>query len=239
MPQKKLSELSQEEIASLTRDQLAEALKAENPSLAEAVAAPAPSPSPSGDSTAPITQEQLDAALTKQRETLIEEFKGEQLTEEQIEERAEGIVQDREGLRHLAEHAHKKLQQLGKNGLPEEYVTEIAKNYLLLPSGARPGILVTEEQCEVDGKVLTEEEVVTERIKSDARTAVKLIEAAGGTPRVKGLGPSGPDGETEEAKEGEAELRQGSAFTDFLFESGDITGDAEKDKARLTEMLEG
>lgn len=234
---KKLSQMSESEIAKLTPEQLAEALKEENPQLAESLNAK-PEPSNTGGGDSAITEEQLNKALREQREAITEEFKGAQLSEEQVEERANEIVREREELRSLSELANSKLAEAQANGLPKEYVEEIRKNYLLLPSGARAGLLV-EERDDDEGNKLTREALIEEQIKADIATAVKLIEAAGGKPRIKGLGPSKPDEGGEDGKKKDPMgLKEGNAFLEFMAESGTFVGDAEKDSTTLTEMVE-
>jgi hypothetical protein len=236
---KKLSEMSSEEIAKLTPAQLSEALAEENPTLAESLRE-----SNGGGGTAPvaegaITKADLDAALSEQRSALIEEFSD---STKSAEEMAEEIVQEREELRELATFAESKIAEVERNGLPGEYANQIRQNYMLTAGGPRAGIVVTEAQLtDAEGKELTAEAVVEARIRADLATSVRLIEAAGGTPRIKGLAPSGkdntdPSGKTVESKK---TLREGSAFTDFLRESGDLTGDNDKDLARVREMVEG
>lgn len=236
---KKLSELSQDEIKALKPEELKEIVERDAPHLAEAFAPKKEKkdePVVEGEGT--ITAEQLNEALTKQRTAIVEEF-SEKLSEneEKAREKADEIVKEREGLRTLSEFAEGKLAEVQKNGLPAEYVTEIRKGYLLLASGARPGLLVEEDVTDDDGNKMTAEQVIEERIKGDVKTAIKLIEAAGGTPRVKGFGPTKEDENGDGGKK--PALREGSdAFEDFLRESGDLTGDKEKDDKRLAEMLE-
>lgn len=234
---KKLSEMSSEEIAKLTPAALREALALDNPTLAENLNETAPTTAPVAE--AAITKADLDAALTEQRDVLIEEFSE---SNKSAEELAEEIVLERESQRHLAAHAEKKIAEVERNGMPGAYANEIRQNYLLLPSGARPGIVITEAQLTgADGEALTEEAVIESRIRADVDKAIELIEAAGGTPRITGLAPSGKDdtGPGGNAPEKKKALREGSAFTDFLRESGDLTGDNDKDLARVREMVEG
>jgi hypothetical protein len=236
---KKLSEMSGEEVAALTSDQLQEALREENPDLAEQIQIDGgEGPAREGDATKPLTQADLDSALNEQREALVEEFGD---SKKAAEEMAEELVEEREQLRSLADLAAEKIGEAQRNGLPKAYADEIRKNYLLLPSGPRAGLQVEEREDEESGKTLKVEEVLEEQIRADVETAVRLIEAAGGEPRVKGLGPTGKTEEVEEGKKAERRkaLREGSAFTDFLGESGDLTGDAEKDDKRVREMVEG
>jgi hypothetical protein len=237
---KKLSEMSAEEIGKLSRSELKEALAAENPTLAESLTetAPAGAAAPSQEADTPITQATLDAALTRQRTALMEEFGS---SNKAAEELAEELVTEREELRHLAAVAEADITEAEGNGLPKDFGNEIRKNYLLLPSGPRSGLEVTER--EVDGKTLSKEDVIHESIKSDIATAVRLIEAAGGEARVTGLGKGAEDPTGEGGDKGEGgkkkKLREGSAFGDFMRESGDFTGDPEKDMSKLSEMVEG
>lgn len=234
---KKLSEMSSEEIAKLTAAQLNEALAQENPALAESLSTTAPEPASTGGNV--VTEERLAEMLTEQRTALIEEFSD---SNKSAEELAEEIVLERESQRHLATVAEKLIAEAEGNGLPGAYGNEIRQNYLLLPSGARPGIIVTEAQLtDAEGKEVTAEAVIESRIRADLLKSVELIEAAGGTPRIKGLSPSGKDstGPGGEVTETKKVLREGSAFTDFLRESGDLTGDNDKDTARVREMVEG
>jgi hypothetical protein len=233
--QVKLSEMSQEQIAALTPEELAEALKeAGNPSLAESIISGGKA-DPAPNATGAITEAQLDAALTKQRAAITEEFQGAQLSETEIKERAEAIVEEREEYRILADHAVSEIETLQENGLPKEYGAEIRKNYVLYASGPSRGLMVEGEDIEA------KKEAITESVKADCIQANKLIEAAGGTPRVTGLGasegdPNGDGGKTRES-ETPSGLRQGSRFTQFLEESGDLTGDKDKDEKHLHEML--
>lgn len=236
--QVKLSEMTKEQIAALSTESLAEALReAGNESLAESIVSSKPSspPSPTGG----ISQEQLDAALTKQRTAITEEFQSSQLTEAQVEERASEIVKEREEVRVLETHAHREIAKLQENGLPGDFASEIRKNYVLYASGPSTGLVVQEADI-AEGK--SAEDVITERIKQDCLVANRLIEAAGGKPRVTGLAPAGSDpGATEPDADDKLKkktvLKEGSLFGDFLRESGDLTGDPEKDRAKLGEML--
>lgn len=235
---KKLSEMSSEEIAKLTPAALNEALALDNPTLAEKLNE-APTTTTVAEAETPITKADLDAALTEQRTVLAEEWTE---SNKSAEELAEEIITEREGLRELAVFAEQKIAEVEKNGLPTDYANELRKNYMLTAAGPTGGIVVSEEQLvDAEGAAITAKQVVESRIKADLGTAVRLIEAAGGTPRIKGLAPSGkdntgPGGETTETKK---TLREGSAFTDFLRESGDLTGDSDKDLARVQEMVEG
>jgi hypothetical protein len=233
---KKLSEMSGDEIAALTATQLTEALAEENPDLAESLSEKETTPAKPSE-TGGITEAQLQEALSSQRDAIVSEFKlGE--VDTLAEEKAEEIVAEREEYRELAGVAEKAVSELERNGLPKSFGNEIRKNYLLTASGPRPGLEVQER--ETDDGTLSKAAVLKENIKGEAETAVQLIESAGGSARVTGLGPSGEDanggGKGKDGKR--AGLREGSAFTDFLAESGDLTGDAEKDQTHLAEMLE-
>lgn len=237
---KKLSQLTEEEIAKLTPEQLAEALREENPQLAESLSEGIIGTNAgNGNGEKPLTQADLDRALSEQRQALVEEFGG---SRETAEELAEEMVQEREELRSLHGVAEKRIAEAEKNGLPKSFADEIRKNYMLLPSGPRAGIVVEGEQQDGEGNTLTAEQVVEARVRADVATAVKLIEDAGGkAPRIEGLGPSGkkPPEDGGGAQEERKVLREGSAFGDFLRESGDLTGDPEKDAKKIREMVEG
>jgi hypothetical protein len=183
----------------------------------------------------------LDQRLTEQREALVEEF-GQ--SRESAEELAEEIVTEREELRGLEQHAAKKLAECERNGLPKEYVEEIAKAYVVTTRGAMPNLIVREDDLQTaEGDAQTPKQVVEARLRSDIQTAIKLIESVGGrAPRIEGLAPSGktdPSGGGSETKEKRKPLREGSAFGAFLAESGDLTGDPDKDRTRISEMVEG
>lgn len=240
---KKLSEMSSDEIAKLSAEQLNEALALENPGLAESLSTAATRPAATvteGDE-APITKADLAAALNEQREVLTEEFAD---ARGSVEDLAEELLAEKEGQRELAEHAEKLIAESEKNGLPGEFGNQVRQNYLLTAAGARPGIVVTEAQLkDAEGNDVTPKQVVEARIKEDLKTSIRLIEAAGGNPRIKGLNS---DGTTEESVGGgkgsgggKPKLREGSAFTDFLRESGDLTGDNDKDLPKVREMVEG
>lgn len=237
---KKLSEMSSEEIAKLTPAALNEALAQDNPTLAEKLNETATTtPAAVAEADTPITKADLDRALTEQRTVLAEEFSE---STKSAEELAEEIVNERERLRELATFAESKIAEVEKNGLPGDYANELRKNYMLTAAGPTGGIVVSEEQLvNAEGATITAQQVVEGRIKADLATAVRLIEAAGGTPQIKGLAPSGKDDGTGGGTSTETKktLREGSAFTDFLRESGDLTGDNDKDVAHVREMVEG
>lgn len=239
---KKLSEMTDEEIGKLSATELQEALREHNPSLAESLFAE-PDPSAGNDDGAHggmVTEAVLDQRLREQREALVEEFGG---SAEAAEEMAEEIVKEREGLRRLENHAAKKLAEAKRNGLPAEYVEEIAKGYEVTIDGGRPNLIVREEDClNEEGEAITPEEVIERRLRSDIETAIKLIEAVGGkAPRIEGLAPTGKTdpADRKTGPEQRKRLREGSALFDFLKESGDLTGDPEKDDQHIREMVEG
>jgi hypothetical protein len=241
MPQKKFSDMTQEEIAALKPEQLREVVERDAPHLAEAFKPAEPSTSPAnGEGT--VTVEQLNEALEKQRkdfEASLAEKLGESDTT--AGERAKELVKERETLRTLADHAAAKLSEIERNGLQSDWVAEIRKNYVLLPSGPKAGIVITEaDMKDSEGKELTAEQVVEARIKADVEQSIKLIESAGGKPRVKGFGATGADASGSEGESTTINLRESEddAFIEFLEESGDLTGDDKKDAASLGAILE-
>lgn len=244
----KLSEMSGTEIKALSRGDLAAKLKEEGQDdLAAAIESATDDGgngrgSGGGNGDAPaggITQEQLTEALAEQRtemetgfKKMLDEGTSQRLTEAQTYRTLEGV-------------ADKALAEAVGNNFPEAWAEHLRPRYSYLPSGPGDGLKIAEaDLSDDDGEKVTPEDVVRERVKADITEVLKLMESApGGAPRVTGFGPSGADpqgGGSGDGAGGKTKLREGVSgdeFTGFLRESGDLTGDAEKDEKALEEML--
>lgn len=189
---KKLSELKPGELREWLSEEAAHLL----PALAENT-----DPQPTSTQVAPaggITAEQLAEALEEHGAKLAEEFEaklGE--TDEEFEARLEEAVAERTRSQSLASKANEVLAEAERNGLPKAWVEQIAPRYANLPNGPSNGIRIEESDLEVeqDGKTvtLTEEQLVEQRVREDVAAAIKLMEASGGTPHVRGFGAAAPD----------------------------------------------
>jgi hypothetical protein len=92
---------------------------------------------------------------------------------------------------------------------------------------------MVEPLMEADGTQLDTLSVLKRRVEADLNHAHQLIEAAGGSPRVTGLG-GGKAGATHSGR------RRSNAFRDFLRESGDIPEKLPEGKSEddlITEMV--
>lgn len=221
----------------LTREQLAEKLRSENPDLAKALnlqeATPKPTlPDPTlqeGAPTGGVTMEQVQQMLQErdsQWETKLSE------KDEELEERAQELLQEREEARGLARKAHALIK---RSGLPSGYQADLLRRWDVLPSGPTPALASVEPVTEADGTQLSAEQVLTKLVERDLQHAQELIaEATGGRrPRVQGLGGGSANGDGQEQQ-----ASASSAFRDFLRESGDSFGDKPEDfENGLREMV--
>lgn len=228
---KKLSEMTQAEIESLTKEQFAEALRDENPALAEALGGDEGDPAPAV--TVGITADQLTEALNRQRDEILSEV-GDRLEESDPDR----LIEEREQYRDLADLAKIKIAEAADNvGLPKEWRDEISKKYTLFPSGPASGLLVEADTDAGDSA----EEVLVESIRADVNHALGLIRASGGSPRVSSLGPSGGDPQGSGAT-GDAALTEEAAdkliaspVGQFLMESGDLPDDPKEARSKILE----
>ena len=153
-----------------------------------------------GDTSQFVTREDLDSAI---------ERLGTQITEslDEREERAKATatstVQEREEQRRLEGIARDAIAEAEKNGLPGAYADDLRARYALLPSGPSSGLLVEAETDESGSVKRSAEDVLKERVREDVKHCAKLIEAAGGTARVKGLGPNDADPNGSGAENGD------------------------------------
>lgn len=257
---KKLSEMSEGELSKLPQEDLIEALREQgNDSVADSIAEAAKlakadkgkgksTPSSDDDDGAPLTRESLTEALTEQREELTRDFET-KLTE--VKESGDEELREREDARSLEGPAKAVLAEAEKNGLPKAWVEQITPRYSVLSEGIGSGLKLSESDLEdEEGTKLSEADAIKAKVTADINTAIKLMEASGGTPRVKGFGQqakdpqaAGGDGDKEKGGDGAKKplIREAkdNAFIQFLVESGDLSGDDEKDRQRLSEMVEG
>lgn len=248
MPNKKLSEMTAEEVRKLPKTRVVEMLKEEGgEAVAETVAeALQLGGSDNGGSSTPegtpLTQESVAEMLTEHERTLREGF------EEKLKEaREEGDkeLREREEARSLESVAHEALAEAQRNGLPQAWVDQLKPRYTVTKSGIGSGLKLAESDLtDEEGQKVKEDEAIREKVKDDITEAIKLMEASGGKPRVKGFGPSTPDPQADDKKKsdkGNTIVREAKedTFLGFLLESGDFIGDDEKDQARLHEMVGG
>ncbi len=117
-------------------------------------------------------------------------------TEESVEEMAERLIEEREASRELATYAHELIEGAG---LPPEWEADLKRRYAVLPSGPSQAITLAESLAEkADEDEKDEKHFVRESLDRDLKHAAKLIEASGGTVRVKGLGASSSDPEGDD-----------------------------------------
>lgn len=209
----------------LTREQLAEKLRAENPNLAKELGldqVPAPDPTQRvAETAAPagLTMEDLDAKLAE-RDSQWEAKLAEK--DQQIEERAAELLEERETARQLAKKAHALIK---RSGLPTGFQTDLLRRWDVLPSGPTPALASVEPVTEADGTELSEEEVLQKLVERDIQHASELIaESTGRRPRISGLGGGNANGDGSGTQ-----APVSNAFRDFLRESGDSFGDKPED----------
>lgn len=205
-----------------------------------------PAPTPSGGGG--ISEERLQELLTEQRESLTSDFE-QKLKErdEDVDERVKEELKEREGARTLSTKAFELIREAEDNGFPKAWATNLRARYAVLASGPAEGLRVQEEDLKVtegEGEkakevTLTPEALIERRVKEDLRECVKLMEAAGGSPAIRGLGPSGPDPQGEGSSRPKAP--EGSAFRQFMRESGDLKeedgDDAKSEDEQVTELV--
>lgn len=211
----------------MTRDQLAEQVRRENPALAaelglqESATPPAaPSPAaPADTSTATLTLAEVEQMLEDQRIEM----------EATLEERiaavptvVEGALNGRGRAAELQSFAHKLIEG---SGLPEVWQTDLKRRYAVLPTGPTPALRIQES----DGVVA--EDVIKEALRADFEHAATLIEAASGVkPKITDLGGGGSLQEGANGGGGAAPAKpRNTLFRDFLRESGDSFGDKPED----------
>lgn len=251
---KKLSEMSTEEVRKLAKTDLVKLLKEEGgeavaETIAEAVALGEAGGNGGGGLSegAPLTAEAVQEMLTEQARDLNESF--EQKLKE-AREAGDTDLREREDARSLESVAHELLAEANSNGLPQAWVDQLKPRYTVTKAGIGSSLKLAESDLsDTEGQKITEADAIRARVKADVAEAIKLMEAGGGKPRVKGFGPSAPDpGSTETGKTADKGKEKGGqlvreaeddAFLGFMKESGDLTGDDERDSARLAEMAGG
>lgn len=231
----------------LTREQLAEALKADNPSLAaelnltEAATPPPASTPPASTPPAPaaapagtLTVEELERRLAerdRQWEAKLEE------KDQLIEERADELLTERDEARRLEKSAH---EMIRKSGLKEGWQADLKRRYSVLPSGPTAALLHVIESTPDGGDV---DAALKEAVEADLKHAGELIAEAAGEkrPRVRGLGGDSTlrEGETKDKTATTRREPGNTAFRDFLRESGDKFGDKPEDFEKgIREMVQ-
>lgn len=251
---KKLSEMSRDEIRALPKDQLVKMLKEEGgeavaESVAEAIAFGNSGGNGNGGSAdgTPLTAESLSEALKEQRVEMNKDF-DKKLKE--VRDEGDTELREREDARSLEAVAHAVLQEARDNEFPQAWVDQLKPRYTVTAAGIGSGLKLAESDLtNGEGEKVDPADAMKERVKADVAEAIKLMEAGGGKPRVKGFGQSASDpqgsgdGATKkEGKDGKPNLvreAKEDAFLGFLQESGDLTGDADKDTARLAEIAGG
>jgi hypothetical protein len=209
---------------------LLETLQAKAPALLEAFDLPKLTPAPPArveetDRPVAFTRADAEAMLAEQKaefEAALEERDA--LVEEEVERRLE----EREQCRVLERVA---TQLIERAGLPPQWTADLKRRYSVLPSGPSSALLVeATEELDAEG-------VLRERVEEDIKHAVRLINEAGGVPRVRGLG--GGAG-VREAASGTATRRgKPGAFREFIQESRPRGADPLKDEDIKTMLREG
>lgn len=248
---KKLSEMSAAEIRALPATKLVELLKKEGgesvaESVAEAIQLGGSGGNGSTSEGTPLTAESVAEMLAEQERRQTAAF--EEKLKEDREERDKD-VRERDEARSLEGVAHELLAEARENGLPQAWVDQLRPRYTVTSAGIGTGLQLAESDLsDGEGQRVEPADAMRERVKADVAEAIKLIEAGGGKPRVKGFGATTPDPQGNDdgkpKKEGEAKpnlVREANddAFLGFLQESGDLTGDADTDQARLAEIAGG
>ena len=250
---KKLSEMSADEIQALPKTQLVEAIKKEGgeavaKTVAEAVALGNSGGNGNGgsDGGTPLTAERVSEMLTEQERRLNESFESKL---KDAREEGDKELRERDEARDLEAVAHSVLQEAKDNDFPQAWVDQLKPRYTVTSTSIGSGLKLNESDLtDSEGEKIDPKETMRERVKADVAEAIKLMEAGGGKPRVKGFGPTAPDpqgeGKGEDGKRtaekgGTAIVREArkDAFLGFLAESGDLSGDDERDAARLAEMV--
>jgi len=213
----------------MTRDQLVESLRSENPGLAadlglaESAAPPKDPPATGG-----ITEAQLKAALAEQQAAFEAKLAEKDALYESL---ADDVVSSRDQARALQEHAK---QMIETSGLSEGWQADLKRRYSVGPDGPSTALaFVLEEEDDLI-------ETLEEAVKADLEHARKLIEEATGrkAPRVSGLGGASALAESEGGG-GKAAKPKRNAFREFLRESGDKFGDKPEDfESGLREMVQ-
>lgn len=221
----------------MTLEQLKSELPKDNPELAKSLGlvaeAETPKP-PSATAALPaggmVSMEELERRLAEQRATLTTEFtsklgEARESVEEEFDERLTELREAEANAKHAS-------TLIKKAGLPSRWTEDLLRRYSILPSGPSQALLVEEEQ-DAEGKTLTERQVLEARVGADIQHARDLIQEAGGSPGVRGLG--GGEGTQRSQKK----TPRRSAFRDFLRESGDELGEKPEDENNaIREMVQ-
>lgn len=135
-----------------------------------------------GGESAGLTEEDVRRLLAEEREAnarLVEQH------DERLEERANELIEERETQRHYAGVAQELIE--GASGIPASWKADLRARYSMKPDGPSPALLV-EEETDDDGKTLTEEQVLRNRVNADLARTRELIAEAQGKPRITGEG---------------------------------------------------
>jgi hypothetical protein len=246
---KKLAEMSTAEVRVLPKPKLLELLKEEGgESVAETIAEAiqlgnsgnggSGSGSDSGALSEDAVQEMLAEHERKLREGFDESLKA-------AREEGDKELREREDARALESVAHDLLAEAATNGFPQAWVDQLKPRYTVTTAGIGSGLKLAESDLtNGEGEKVNAEDAMRERVKADIAEAIKLIEAGGGKPRVKGFGASAPDPQGEgKDKEGSGKSliqeADSDAFIGFLRESGDVTGNKDTDEAAFAGMFGG
>lgn len=249
---KKLAEMSHEEIRALPKATLVKLLKEEGgEAVAESVAEAIQLGNSGGGSNgggasegAPLTAEALNEALSTQRTELTKDFEAKL---KEAREEGDKDLRERDEARSLEGIAQATLAEAKENGLPQAWVDQLKPRYTVTAAGIGTGLKLSESDLsDGEGQKVDPADAMKERVKADVAEAIKLIEAGGGKPRVKGFGQTAADpqgGGEDKKKDGDkpnlVREADNDAWLGFLVESGDLTGDPDKDQARLAEIAGG
>ena len=257
---KKLAEMSHDEIRALPKDQLVKLLKEEGgeavaETVAEAIQLGGSGGSGNGNGNGnggpadgtPLTAENVAEMLAEHERKLREGFESEL---KKARDEGDTELREREDARSLEAVAHTTLQEAKDNGFPQAWVDQLKPRYTVTSAGIGTGLKLAEaDLSDGEGQKVEPADAMRERVKADVAEAIKLIEAGGGKPRVKGFGQTAADEQGSDPAKGSGKgdgdkpnlVREadGDAFLGFMVESGDFSGDGEKDTARLAEIVGG
>lgn len=209
-------------------DQLREHLQTEAPDLYRQLAPDPPKPPASSGG---LTEADVSRLLQEQETRLRESF--EETLEERasdletlVEEKAQALVDGRDGARVFAKIAHKAIDDA--KDLTPGWKADLKARYDVLPSGPTQALLV-----EAAGEK-SQEDVLREAVEADIKHARERIAESRGGPAVRGLGRStaDPDG-TNGKNPTKVKVDKHNSFNGFLAESGDNVDELVNGKAKV------
>jgi len=244
MPDKKLSEMTPDELREHLKENGAEHLVE---ALAEGDGDGGGKDGKEENGGAALTRDDVKKivkeALGEGMESIAEELEG---NAESVEEQVKEQLKEREEARVLERRAEQLLAEATRNGFPKRSADDIRLRYTITPGSGVPAALTVEEddltvtESDEDGKnerqvTLTAPQVVERRVREDIDHVIDVLRESGASPQVKGFGRSEKDAGAEGSKSGR--VREASAFRAFLHERGLVSDDLEKTEEGIREMV--